>query len=247
MPLLFFLLASCREKQSGSSEASLAAVANLPDDSSRTEAAVARVRPDLEKSLAAKNLHLGDPVFLRAFKQERELELWIQRRNSGKYELFRTWKIAAASGKLGPKLAEGDGQVPEGFYTVSRSAMKPDSKFHLAFNIGFPNDFDRYHNRTGTFLMIHGGTVSAGCLAMTDEKIEEIYTLCDAALRNGPSFFHVHIFPFRMTTGRMKASANHEWRHFWENLKQGYDFFEREHMPPEIIHQAGRYLVKPPP
>jgi murein L,D-transpeptidase YafK len=212
----------------------------------RAKAAADRVRPALERDLAAKGLHFGDPVFLRAFKEENLLELWVLKRDTEKYELFRTWEIAAQSGKLGPKLAEGDGQVPEGFYFVPPSGMKPDSVFHLAFNIGYPNAYDRHHGRTGTFIMIHGNRISIGCLAMTDEKIEEIYTLCDAAHAGGQKFFRVHFFPFRMTSERMEKAkeSDSEWLDFWTNLKEGHDHFERTMIPPEVTVEDGRYRFK---
>ncbi len=212
----------------------------------RAKAAANRVRPALEKDLAAKGLHFGDPVFLRAFKEEKQLELWMRDRKSGKYELFRTWKIAAMSGKPGPKRAEGDGQVPEGFYHVARGGMKPDSDFHLAFNIGFPNACDRQHGWNGTFIMIHGNRVSIGCLAMTDAKIEEIYTLCDAALDHGQKFFRVHVFPFRMTAGRMAREAGNEWFDFWNNLREGYDWFEKHRIPPAADAVNGHYRFAEP-
>lgn len=207
----------------------------------RAKAAAMRVQPGLVRDLSAHGLHFGDPVFLRAFKEEKQLELWVRRRDTGKYELFRTWTIAAQSGKPGPKLAEGDGQVPEGFYSVNRAAMKPDSKFHLAFNIGYPNAYDRQHGRTGSAIMIHGNQVSIGCLAMTDEKIEEIYTLCDAALDHGQKFFRVHVFPFRMTAGRMEREAENKWFDFWNNLREGYDWFEKRRIPPAADAVNGRY------
>ena len=210
----------------------------------RAQAAAERVRPGLERDLAAKGLHFGDPVFLRAFKEEKQLEMWIRRRDTGKYDLFRTWEIAALSGKPGPKLAEGDGQVPEGFYFVPPSGMKPDSVFHLAFNIGYPNAYDQALGRTGTFIMIHGNRVSIGCLAMTDEKIEEIYTLCDAAHQGGQEIFRVHIFPFRMTPERLAKEEGSEWSGFWKNLSEGYERFERDRVPPEVTVENGRYVFK---
>lgn len=206
------------------------------------EIAEQRVRPALESALAAKNLHYGDPVFLRAFKEERQLELWVRQRASGKYELFRTWEIAATSGTLGPKLAEGDGQVPEGFYSVVPAQMKPDSAFHLAFNIGYPNAYDRAHGRSGSFIMIHGNVVSVGCLAMTDEKIEEIYTLCDAALNRGQKRFRVHVFPFRMSAERMAKEAGNPWIGFWKELKTGYDWFETHRIPPNVGVKERSYV-----
>jgi murein L,D-transpeptidase YafK len=186
-------------------------------------------------------LQFGAPVFIRAFKEERRLELFIQQSDSRKFVLFRTYPIVAASGTLGPKLAEGDGQVPEGFYSVPPSAMKPDSRYHLAFNIGYPNAYDRFHGRTGTAIMVHGNCVSIGCLAMTDEKIEEIFTLCAAAHDHGQKSFNVHIFPFRMTDERMKKAAGSEWLTFWRNLKEGYDCFEKTRVPPQIGMRGGRY------
>lgn len=213
----------------------------------RAKAAAERVRPALMRDLAAMNLHLGDPVFLRAFKEERQLEMWIRHRESGKYHLFRTWPIAAQSGKPGPKLAEGDGQVPEGFYWVTPARMKPDSIYHLAFDIGFPNAHDRQLGRTGSFIMVHGSQVSIGCLAMTDEKIEEIYTLCDAALKGGQDYFRIHIFPFRMTEERMAAENGAEWFGFWTDLREGYDQFERIRIPPDVTSEQGRYRFKQTP
>lgn len=217
---------------------------SLPPGEPRAKAAAANVRPGLERDLKAVGLKFGDPVFIRAFKAENELELFVLNRETRKFELFRTYPIAAASGALGPKLAEGDGQVPEGFYFVPPAAMKPDSQFHLAFNIGYPNDYDRDHRRTGSVIMIHGNCVSIGCLAMTDEKIEEIYTLCAAAHTGGQPYFRVHLFPFRMTDERIETSADTQWKDFWKNLQQGYDLFETNRVPPEVSVVGGRYRFK---
>lgn len=210
----------------------------------RATAAATRVRPALERDLKAAGLEFGAPVFIRAFKKERVLELFVQNRRSGRFELFRSYPIVAASGNPGPKLAEGDGQVPEGFYVVPPSAMKPGSRYHLAFNIGYPNEFDRSQGRTGSLIMVHGNRVSIGCLAMTDAKIEEIYTLCTAAHAGGQRFFRVHIFPFRMTDVRMKRAAGSEWEAFWKNLMQGYDRFEKTRIPPEVAVKDKRYVFE---
>ena len=188
----------------------------------------------MEAALKSKNLKAGSPVYIRAFKEERQLELFLKNEKTGKYDLFRTYRIAAASGRLGPKLAEGDRQVPEGFYFVKPGAMNPNSSYHLSFNIGYPNQYDRAHGRTGSFIMVHGSNVSIGCLAMTDEKIEEIYGLCEDAFKGGQPFFRIHIFPFRMTEARMRRSAGSKWFPFWQNLKTGYDVFEKQKLPPEV-------------
>ena len=213
-------------------------------DHPRAAEAANRVRPQLEQDLGAAGLRLGDPIFLRAFKEENIVEVHVRNESSGKYDLFRTYKVAASSGTLGPKLAEGDGQVPEGFYYVPLGSMNPQSQFHLAFNIGYPNAFDRFHQRTGSLIMIHGNQVSLGCLAMTDPKIEEIFTMADAALRNGQPFFRIHLFPFRMTDERMEQASGSPHLEFWKNLREGHDLFEKNRVPPEVEVTEGRYTFK---
>ncbi|NIP93949.1 MAG: murein L,D-transpeptidase [Akkermansiaceae bacterium] len=211
------------------------------NDSTRARAAADRVRPSLARALKARGLRFGDPVYLRAFKEERQLEFWVREPGKKSFKLFRTYRIAAMSGKLGPKLREGDRQAPEGFYFVPPSRMNPASRFHLAFDLGFPNDYDQAHGRDGSHLMVHGNRVSTGCLAMTDKKIEQIYSLCDAALANGQPFFRVHLFPFRMTDQRMAEARGHRWEEFWKNLKEGYDRFERSRIPPNVSVREKRY------
>lgn len=191
-----------------------------------------RVLPRLEAELQDEGLTLGAPVFIRVFKEEKVLELWLQ--EGERFQKFRSYPVAEMSGVLGPKLSEGDRQAPEGFYFVPPSAMLPTSRYHLAFNLGFPNRYDRLHERTGSFLMVHGGEASIGCFAMTDSKIEEIYLLCDAALTAGQRFFRVHVFPFRMTEARMREAEGHRWEDFWKGLQPGYDWFEKKKMPPNV-------------
>ena len=87
--------------------------------------------------LRDRQLRPGMPVFIRIFKQSSELELWLQGQNG--WELYRTIDICNWSGKLGPKLKEGDRQSPEGFYTVTKARLNPNSRHHLSFNLGFPN------------------------------------------------------------------------------------------------------------
>lgn len=201
-----------------------------------------RVAPRLQKELAAKGLRFGAPVFMRILKEEKVLELWVEKSPGGRYALFRTYKICTFSGTLGPKQKTGDRQAPEGFYAVSRTSMNPQSSYHLSFNLGYPNKFDRGLGRTGSLLMVHGNCVSIGCYAMTDPFIEEIYTLADAALAGGQKFFRVHCFPFKMSTDRMaEVTPDHKWRAFWTNLKDGYDWFERERRPPDVTVREKKY------
>jgi murein L,D-transpeptidase YafK len=222
------------------------AVATLSSCGDKAKGQAAKEEPPkpMETELAEKKPERGSPVFIRAFKEERELELFIGNKATGKFELFRTYPIAAASGQLGPKLAEGDRQVPEGFYFTGAGDMNPNSSFHLSFNINYPNAYDRAHDRTGTYIMVHGSNISIGCLAMTDEKIEEIYGLCQSALDKGQPFFRVHIFPFRMTPERMAAADGSPHLPFWENLKTGYDLFEKNKVPPNATVRDKAYVFE---
>jgi murein L,D-transpeptidase YafK len=199
----------------------------------------ASVAPLLKLELEAQGLSLGSALFIRAFKEERELEVWLE--GDGAFHLFRTYPIAAVSGWLGPKRWEGDLQAPEGFYRVTPSQMNPNSSFHLSFDIGYPNEYDKLNDCTGGALMVHGKKTSRGCFAMTDEKIEEIYVLADAALRNGQPFFQVHSFPFRMTDENMERNRDSKWFEFWQNLRTGHDLFEAYRRPPEVFVESGRY------
>ena len=196
---------------------------------------------NFEERLALLSAKVGDPVFIRIFKEESLLEVWI--RSGAEYQHLKDYFICAYSGTLGPKLQEGDRQSPEGFYKVKKYQLNPNSKYHLSFNLGFPNVYDRAYERTGSFLMVHGNCVSDGCYAMTDEKIEEIYMLVEGALQKGQKYVQVHAFPFRMTDTAMALYSDSEWYDFWANLKEGYDYFEVEYLPPYIKVANGLYTI----
>lgn len=207
--------------------------------------ATSRGRVTLAEGLAARELRLGAPAYLRIFKRERELELWVEHEASQRFVLLATFRICAASGVLGPKLREGDRQAPEGFYRVPLEMLHPGSRYHLAFNLGFPNAYDRAHGRTGSYLMVHGGCASIGCYAMTDEGIEPIYTVVEAALRGGQPAVPVHCFPFRLTPAALAAERAHPWHGFWTELEPAYRHFEATRRPPRVAVEGRRYVVSP--
>ena len=200
-------------------------------------------RAPLAHRLASGGFEPGAVVFIRIFKAESALELWLEK--DGRFTLFETYPICAWSGALGPKTMEGDGQAPEGFYEVGRAQLKPDSAYHRAFNLGFPNAYDRANGRTGSFLMVHGACVSIGCYAMTDAGIAEIYALVEAALAAGQPSVAVHAFPFRMTAEALAAHADAAAAPFWADLKTGHDLFEASGQPPDAYVCAGRYAFAP--
>ena len=198
------------------------------------------VSEDARVQLASNGVMSGSPLYVRIFKKEREMELWLH--SPYGYVPFKTYSICHYSGKLGPKLKEGDKQAPEGFYMVSKNQMNPNSSYHLSFNLGYPNVYDRAHRRTGAHLMVHGGCRSAGCYAITDTQVQEIFSLARDSFRHGENHFPVHAFPFRMTKENMAAHKAEKWYRFWLNLKQGYDYFEKNKRPPIVGVKNKRYV-----
>jgi murein L,D-transpeptidase YafK len=192
-------------------------------------------------AMRAKDMDKKAPIMARIFKEENTVEIWKQKRN-GRYDIIATYPICKWSGKLGPKYTEGDRQAPEGFYTVRPSQMNPRSSYHLSFNIGFPNAYDRVNGRTGANLMVHGACSSSGCYSMTDPQIEEIYAFGRDAFRGGQSEIQIEAFPFRMTAANMARYRNDPNYDFWKMLKVGYDNFEITKVPPKVDVCEKRYV-----
>jgi murein L,D-transpeptidase YafK len=198
--------------------------------------------PQTRAALAEKGMTESSPILIRVFKAESELEVW-KARDDGHFYHFKTYPICSYSGGLGPKISQGDRQAPEGFYLVSEDQLNPRSKYHLAFNVGFPNAYDRAFGRTGADIMVHGDCTSSGCYAMTDGVMEEIYILAREALDGGQSSFMIQAYPFRMTATNMAAHKDDKWIEFWRDLKEGYDYFETTRLEPKIAVCEKRYLV----
>ncbi|MEW9805647.1 L,D-transpeptidase family protein [Mesorhizobium marinum] len=191
--------------------------------------------------MQAKGMSRTSPVMARIFKEEGKLEIWKQKTN-GRYDILASYDICKWSGKLGPKFIEGDRQAPEGFYTVRPTQMNPRSSYHLAFNIGYPNAYDRANGRTGQHLMVHGACSSSGCYSMTNEQIEEIYAFGRDAFRGGQTEFQIQAFPFRMTAANMARYRDDPNFAFWTMLKEGYDQFEITKVPPKVDVCEKRYV-----
>lgn len=201
--------------------------------------------PDLsrfDERLSAQDLKLGAAVFIRIFKSESELEVWMEK--DDRFVRFATYPICHWSGTLGPKVREGDKQAPEGFYTITRRQLHLAGRWPRSLNLGFPNVFDKSLSRTGNYILIHGGCSSVGCFAMTNTVIEEVFRLSTGALASGQTYIPVHVFPFRMTQGNLAAHMDNEWAGFWANLKEGYDAFERTRVPPRVSVCEGKYQVR---
>ena len=200
-----------------------------------------KIRALASLELENKNMTIGQPVFIRIFKKQKTLELWIK--NDNEFELFKKYKICHHSGNLGPKEKQGDKQAPEGFYSLTRKSLNPFSRFHLSFNIGYPNQLDQNLKRTGNYIMVHGGCVSVGCFAMTDDVIEEIYYIVEAVLDNGQKTVQVHSFPFYFTKREFANHKKNKWLPFWKNLEQINHYFEQQRIPPKIRIKNDKYIL----
>jgi murein L,D-transpeptidase YafK len=208
---------------------------------SMNEKASRQLSPEMVAQIEKKGMTKESPVLVRIFKEESELEVWKQT-TEGKFELLKTYPICRWSGDLGPKVKTGDRQAPEGFYMITPGLMNPNSSYYLSFNTGFPNSFDRSLNRTGSNLMVHGDCSSAGCYAMTDEQIGEIFSLARESFAGGQRAFQVQAYPFRMTAKNMARHRNNPNIAFWRMLKEGNDHFEVTHQEPKVDVCDRRYV-----
>lgn len=213
------------------------------DTDSRASAARERVTPVLNSFLGPCGARVGSPVFLRAVKEDSLLELWVKPDKGKRYVLVKRYPIAAWSGELGPKQKEGDRQTPEGFYEVVPSGLNSCSNYHLSFNIGYPNSYDRFLNRTGSLIMVHGRDVSIGCLAMTDPGIEELYTMVEQAMAAGQKSVPVQIYPFVPTPARLMREKDSPHAAFWSLLACAWNWTETRHAPAPVVFRDGSLVL----
>lgn len=206
----------------------------------------------LQKEFQAKGLKWpANYVYIRSFKYDAQLEVWVKNDGKEKYHLFKTYKVCMQSGTMGPKRLQGDYQVPEGFYYINE--FNPHSNYHLALGLNYPNASDRILSdslRPGNAIYIHGSCVSVGCIPVTDNDIEEIYIITSYAKANGQDFIPVHVFPFRYNQRRSVeyfktvAKNNSSLQKFALNLKQAFDKFEEtKEVPIVLIDTKGDYVI----
>ena len=212
-------------------------------ETARSRSIVDETLARLEGELVPLGLAPGDPVFLRIFKEESELEIWMKPAGEPFFALFKVHRLSSVAGQSGPKLREGDGQAPEGFYEIGASSLRPETRHYLGIDLGFPNAYDQSRGRTGSDLMIHGGSSTAGGFALAPGAMDEVYALADAAFRAGQDLCAIHLFPFRLTDSRMDRvwSSQPRWTEEWVNFKEGFDFFENVRQPPAIALAGDRY------
>ncbi len=186
----------------------------------------------------------NDYVFIRIFKYEKEIEIWVNNSEKKEYSLYKKYPICKISGSLGPKRKEGDFQVPEGFYYVNDFNYK--SKYKKSLGVNYPNESDKIlspHKKLGGNIYIHGDCISVGCNAIGNKFIEELFSICIKTKNPIP----VHIFPINFKNNK---SANtllfynyvYDNKNFEINLRNGFNFFEQNKYPPKIkVDSLGYY------
>ena len=221
----------------------------FPRVRSAYESSAARVAADFR----AAGIEGPADVMFRVFKREQVLEVWARARDAARYVLVRSYPVCDVSGRLGPKRRQGDRQIPEGFYEID--LFNPWSQYHLSMRVNYPNAVDRSRGARGPLggdIYVHGGCATIGCVPMTDSGIEEIYVIAVEARESGQRKIPIHIFPTRLDDAGMRWLGRTYGRNFvdypfWQNLKSGYDLFERRRMLPQIGTAGARYTFAPEP
>lgn len=206
----------------------------------------------LKKQFTEKKLNWPpQQMYVRSFKYDRQLEVWVKDGKKDPYKLFKTYKVCMQSGSMGPKRMEGDYQVPEGFYYINE--FNPNSNYHLSLGLNYPNASDKILSdsvRPGSAIYIHGNCVSTGCIPITDQQIEEVYLLASYCRNNGQDFIPVHVFPVRYNVKKSMdylseaTRENHSLQEFALRLKEAFDYFEdKKQLPMILVNKKGQYII----
>src|SRR5215212_1773933 len=189
-------------------------------------------------------------VYIRSFKYDAQLEVWVKNDAREQFKLFKTYKVCMQSGTMGPKRFQGDYQVPEGFYYINE--FNPNSNYHLSLGLNYPNSSDRILSdsiRPGGDIYIHGSCVSVGCIPVTDDQIEELYIIASYAKANGQDFIPVHVFPIKYSVKKsmdyLNASTkkNQQLQQFALQLREAFDKFEeKKQLPVVMVNKKGQYV-----
>ncbi|MEI9810826.1 MAG: L,D-transpeptidase family protein [Bacteroidota bacterium] len=219
---------------------------------SRPEESFRKKEDTLQKQFAQKGLKWpANYIYIRSFKYDSQLEIWVKDEVSDPFKLFKTYKVCALAGTLGPKRMEGDYQVPEGFYYINE--FNPKSNYYLSLGINYPNLSDRMLSdsiRPGAGIYIHGSCVTVGCIPLTDEQIDEVYILAALARSQGQDYIPVHIFPVRYNVTRSVNYLNNlakedpSLKKFAAKLEDAFDYFDKyKQLPVVMINDKGDYVI----
>ncbi len=214
---------------------------------------ITREEDTLKKQFVAKQLVWpARYVYIRSFKYDSEMEVWVKSKQNEKYKLFKTYRICALAGSLGPKRMAGDYQVPEGFYYINE--FNPRSLYHLSLGLNYPNASDKMLcdlSQPGGDIYIHGSCVTTGCIPITDGQIEELYVLAARAKDLGQDYIPVHIFPVNFNNPKSVAYLNkflsnfNEFVPFEKSMQNAFFYFEKSNqVPPVVVNAKGEYVIE---
>ena len=217
-----------------------------PDESFR------RKEDTLQRQFEAKKLKWpARYIYIRSFKYDSQLEVWVKDQIKDPFKLFKSYKVCALAGTLGPKRLEGDYQVPEGFYYINE--FNPRSQFYLSLGLNYPNISDKILSdslRPGGAIYIHGSCVTVGCIPITDQQIDEVYILAAHAKNLGQDYIPVHIFPIRFNVARSVkylenfAKDDPALKKFAARLEDAFNYFERyKQLPVVLVNEEGEYIL----
>jgi len=218
----------------------------------RPAEALARKEDTLQKQFEAKKLVWpAKYIYIRSFKYDSQMEVWVKNDLKDPFQLFKTYKICALAGSLGPKRMGGDFQVPEGFYYINE--FNPKSTYYLSLGINYPNASDRILSDSlnpGGDIYIHGSCVTVGCIPITDGQIDELYILAAHAKDAGQDFIPVHIFPIRYNVKRSTDFLNaltkddQYLKQFAIRLEDAFNYFEKyRQLPVVMVNEKGDYVI----
>jgi murein L,D-transpeptidase YafK len=264
MKNLLFCILTCSvaisvSAQNGAGGNSVSAVSSFIDfqkSLQRPSEAMSKNEANLKKQFQDKKLVWpAKYVYIRSFKYDSQLEVWVKNDRKDPYKLFKTYKVCALAGTLGPKRMEGDYQVPEGFYHINE--FNPKSNYHLSLGLNYPNVSDRILgdiSRPGGDIYIHGSCVTVGCIPLTDPMIEELYTVTAHAKNQGQDFIPVHVFPIRFNVKRSidylakLTKDDEQLKDFSSHLEDAFNYFEKNKQVPVImVSDRGEYYVNDAP
>ena len=206
----------------------------------------------LQKQFAAQRLQWpAKYMYIRSFKYDAQLEVWVTNSRKEPFKLFKTYRVCALAGSLGPKRVQGDYQVPEGFYYINE--FNPNSNYYLSLGLNYPNASDRLLSdslRPGNSIYIHGSCVSTGCIAISDAPIEELYLLASQVKEQGQDFIPVHVFPVKYNIKKsfeylaQATKENQSLQNFAVTVKGAFDHFEsKKQLPVILVNKKGEYIV----
>ncbi len=228
------------------------AVSGIQRTSYKVPSILSRMEDSLKKQFEKQKLAWPpEAMYIRSFKYDKQLEVWVKGSLQEPFRLFKTYKICMQSGTMGPKRMQGDYQVPEGFYQINE--FNPNSNYHLSLGLNYPNASDRILSdpqKPGNSIYIHGNCVSTGCIAISDEPIEELYIIASSVRAKGQEFIPVHVFPVRYNVKKSMEYLNNTIKNnaylqeFNKNIKEVFDYFEgKKQLPVIMVNKKGEYVL----